>query len=363
MVKSLYKGKTVKGLGLSKDKAMQSFYANAIEVILTDDTTDTPPLYKILTDAAIQPSTNTSQIRKSGSREKVVNELLTSSKSRSRINCIGVSSSTQQSASGSILIPYSPSFVDRSLMNEGNTTKNNESFYSSNKHIPIYTDKSGNKNSRVGSPKPSALDRLKKVFQGERVAMRSPQRNIRLGSALGSPTAVQDGSILKGLMMARKTQENPKNTKEMLNVSAEIRLNKDYKSMNNLGQGFSKKKVHPENQRATFVEANDKELLLGFNKSQDANGSSSESPVRIEQKLQQYEKKVSELTIENCNLKQRNYELERTISALKLKNNVDCELPRLLWTSCSVIKSPNPKLTICWWNKNRWETYQRMMEK
>ena len=300
----------IKALGLTKEKALQSFYGNAIEFLLIEEGPSHSALYKILSDAAITPvHTSASNLNSMNrSKERVLREL-GSSKSKTRL-AFPSATLTCHTHSGSVLVPATPSENESVTIDNFKNWRHNESLYSSNKNIPSVPDKLSAKHSRVGSPKPSALDRLKKVFQGER-NFKSPTRNIRVSSPVGSPST-QDHSLLRGLLLGRKTEENPAVARDG-NTSGEFKLSKEYKSMNNLGQGFAKKKdPQDKSQAIPVVEAKEKDHFEAMH----LNSS------KQDLKTVQLERRIQDLAAENAQLKQRNSELEKHLSSYKQKNNV-----------------------------------------
>lgn len=179
---------------------------------------------------------------------------------------------------------------------------------------------------RYGSPKIDALARLKKVFQRDS-GYKSPLRDNRLGSnnasqILGSP--YRNG--FKGIVVGRKTEDNATPLSRNMSFKKErprdIRLNKDYKSMNNLLADITKKN------RCSTAKSRQGSIRLSkatsiIDKRQPRMLQPSENKEQaLEEKNAQLEIRVSELVLQNTLLQKKIEELQHGLKSSQDKNRV-----------------------------------------
>lgn len=176
---------------------------------------------------------------------------------------------------------------------------------------------------RYGSPKPNPLSKLKNVFQRDN-GYKSPLREMRLGSNNASQIM---GSIDKpgfnGIGVGRKTEDNTtplnRNTSFKKGRPRDSRLNKDYKSMNNLLEDLTKKNHYTKaKSRIGSPKLSKIPSILDKKPPRDLIIQGQNREQALEEKNAQLEIRVSELVLQNTLLQKKIEEIQHN-----LKNSQD----------------------------------------
>lgn len=183
--------------------------------------------------------------------------------------------------------------------------------------------------SRFGSPKPSPLEKLKNVFKRD-IGYKSPLKETRLGTVNASHVQLgAERNSFKGSVFARKTEENASGNRHS-NIRSrkrlgETRLNKDYKSMNNLRIDLTKKPTELKlNSRKSSPKLVNLTQITAVSTKMPINllGPVNHNVLHLEEKNAQLEIRVSELVLQNTQLLKKIEDLEKNLKSTKEKNKV-----------------------------------------
>lgn len=182
---------------------------------------------------------------------------------------------------------------------------------------------------RVGSPKSNTIERLRSIFKRD-VGYKSPPKDPRLGSINNNNVqTLLDRTSMKSSLHIKRTDEaladgrhpNIRSRKRL----CESRLNKDYKSMNNLRIDLTRKhgeiqlnsrKSSPKLVNLTQITSSPGNIPLNLF------GPINNNVLLLEEKNAQLEIRVSELVLQNTQLLKKVEALEKDLKASDDKNKV-----------------------------------------